>query len=199
MRQVGLDQDAAGAVERDAERPRQRRGGHTRGPEDRPRVDSLGADADAVGVDSGDLHSGPDGHTQLLELLRAAARELFRVGAQHPRARLDQDHAGRGRVDVAEVARQRLPRDLGQRAGQLDAGRPAADDHERHPGPPPVSIGLALGDLECHEHPLPDLQAHPSGSSGREHARPSRRGRNTRGSRPSPRSGRRNRPRRRPG
>ena len=37
------------------------------------------------------------------------------------------------RIDVAEVARERVARDLGERARELDAGRPAADDHEREP------------------------------------------------------------------
>ena len=59
---------------------------------------------------------------------------------------------------MAEVARQGLPRDLGQRAGQLDARRAGTDDHERHPGPPPRIVGLALGDLERHQDPLPDAQ-----------------------------------------
>ncbi len=54
--------------------------------------------------------------------------------------------------------RQGLPRDLGQRAGQLDAGGAGADDHEGHPGPPPRIVGLALGDLEGHQDPLPDAQ-----------------------------------------
>ena len=60
---------------------------------------------------------------------------------------------------MAEVARQGLPRDLGERAGQLDARRPGADDHERHPGTPPGIVGLALGDLERHQDPLADPQS----------------------------------------
>ena len=60
---------------------------------------------------------------------------------------------------MAEVARQGLPRDLGERAGQLDSGRAGADDHESHPGPPPGIVGFALGDLEGHQDPLPDAQS----------------------------------------
>ena len=41
-----------------------------------------------------------------------------------------------GRIDVAEVVREAVPGDLGQRAGQLDAGRPAADDREVQPRAP---------------------------------------------------------------
>ena len=35
------------------------------------------------------------------------------------------------RVSIVRNSRERLARDLGQRAGELDAGRPAADEHER--------------------------------------------------------------------
>ena len=38
------------------------------------------------------------------------------------------------RVEVADPARQRVARDLGERAGELDAGCPAADHDERQPG-----------------------------------------------------------------
>ncbi len=53
--QLGLDHDAAGPVERDAERLGQRRGGDPRGPDDRLRMDPLAADPDSVGVDPRDL------------------------------------------------------------------------------------------------------------------------------------------------
>ena len=67
--QLGIDHDATGEVERHVERPRQRRGGDPRGPDDRTRMDPLGADGDAVGIDPGHLDAGPDGDAQFLELL----------------------------------------------------------------------------------------------------------------------------------
>ena len=48
--------------------------------------------------------------------------------------------------------------DLAERAGELDPGRPAADEHERHPRPTPVGIGFALGRLEGDQDPPPDLE-----------------------------------------
>ena len=48
----------------------------------------------------------------------------------------------------AEVGAQRVAGDLGDRAGQLDAGRPAADDDEREPGARRRSGRLELGGLE---------------------------------------------------
>ena len=47
--------------------------------------------------------------------------------------------------------------DLAERAGELDAGRAAADDHERHPRRAPSRVGLALGGLEGDEDPAADL------------------------------------------
>ena len=61
------------------------------------------------------------------------------------------------RPDRPEIAPERVVGDLAERPGQLDAGRPAADEHERHPGPPPVGVGLALGGLEGDEDPPADL------------------------------------------
>ena len=74
------------------------------------------------------------------------------------RGPLDEDDPRRCRVDMPEVLGEGLPRDLGQGAGQLHAGRTADDDHERHPGPAPRLVRLALGDLEGHQDLLADRQ-----------------------------------------
>ena len=47
--------------------------------------------------------------------------------------RLHEQDAGAPRVDDAEVAPQRVPRQLGDLSGHLDAGRPGADDDEGEP------------------------------------------------------------------
>ena len=54
---------------------------------------------------------------------------------QHPRPGFDQQHARVPRIDAAELVRQRVARDFGQRARQFDAGRAAADDGESQPAP----------------------------------------------------------------
>ena len=64
---------------------------------------------------------------------------------------LDQDHLGPVDVEVLEVLRQHLGEELGERAGQLDARRPAARDHEGEgavAGAGPVGVRL----LEPAEH-----------------------------------------------
>ena len=79
------------------------------------------------------------------------------IGRQHPVHRLDEDDPGVGRVDRPEIAPERVARDLAERARQLDAGRAAADEHERHPLAPPFRIGFALRGLERDEDAPPDL------------------------------------------
>ena len=68
---------------------------------------------------------------------------------------------------IRRKSRQRLPRHLRQRPGEFDPRRPAADDHERHPRPPPGFIRLALGDLERHQDLLPDVQRVPQALQAR--------------------------------
>ena len=92
---------------------------------------------------------------------RSRARGLAqRLGErrEHVRPGLEQDDAGRARIEMAEIPRERLPRDLGECAGQLDAGRPSADDDERELRLPANRIRLALGAFERHEHAATDLQ-----------------------------------------
>ncbi len=52
------------------------------------------------------------------------------------------------RIDVPEVARERMQGEFGDRAGHLDAGRPAADHDDRHQ---PVALGLVRGAVGAFE------------------------------------------------
>jgi hypothetical protein len=94
------------------------------------------------------VRAGQHLHAEPAQLRRGLVRELGRKAAQHARAGFDQLHARVRRVDAAELAHQRVARNLGQRAGQLHAGGPAAHHREREPG---RALGLAargLGMLE---------------------------------------------------
>jgi hypothetical protein len=64
--------------------------------------------------------------------------------------------AGTRRVDRLELVAQRLAGDLCKRSRELDAGRPAADDHEREQIALPPGVFLALGSLECDQDAPPD-------------------------------------------
>ena len=67
------------------------------------------------------------------------------------------EHDSRTRgVDGLELVAQRLPRDLGKRACQLDTGRAAADDDEREQLTLAARILLALRALERNQDAPPD-------------------------------------------
>ena len=54
--------------------------------------------------------------------------------------------------------RKRVARDFGQRAGEFDAGRPAADDDEAQPGGAARRIGLGFGVLEREQQAAAQMQ-----------------------------------------
>ncbi len=56
-------------------------------------------------------------------------------------------------IDLAEVVAQRVVGDLAQRAGQLRASGPAADDHERHPRAQLFRIRFAFGGFKRQKNP----------------------------------------------
>ena len=154
--EIRLDDDPADPIGRRGERPSHEpsecAGSHAGRPERRARLDAL-HDRSRAHVDVGradvlDPGPGADVHAQLLELLpRGVAKELGPSGEQLVDG-LDQDDARLARVDRPELAAHRLPGQLGQRAGQLRPGRPAADHDQRHPLAATLRIGLALGGLE---------------------------------------------------
>src|SRR4051812_33196796 len=57
-----------------------------------------------------------------------------------------------------EVVLQRVIGDLAQCPGELDAGRPGADDDEGEPGIAPRRIRLALGSLKGEQDAAPHLR-----------------------------------------
>ena len=77
---------------------------------------------------------------------------------QNTRRRLDQNDARVGGVDAAEVALQHRARQLGKRAGQLHAGRPAADDDNGQQLARVRRVGLVLGFLKGQQDPAADAQ-----------------------------------------
>ena len=106
---------------------------------------------------SDDARPGPDLDPEMLELALRGRGAVGRIGRQDPVHRLDQDDPRLARADRPEVAPERVVGDLTEGAGQLDAGRSAADQDERHPGAPSLGLGLALGGLEGDQDPPPDL------------------------------------------
>ena len=141
-RQVGLDEDPPGSIGLGARSrrhlPRERRRLDAGGPQDGPGRDRLLAalgrdDADAPVVDVDDPGLQADLDAEPLELALGRCRTPGRIRRQHAVHRLDEDDLRVRRTDRPEVTLERVARDLAERAGELDAGRAAADDHERHP------------------------------------------------------------------
>ena len=142
--------------------PRERRRLDPGRPQDRPRRDRLlravGREhADVPVVDLDDPRLRPDLDAESLQLPLRRRRASGRVRRQHPVHGLDEDDLRVGGTDRPEVALERVAGDLAERPGQLDPGRAAADEHERHPLAAPLRVGLALGGLEGDEDLAADL------------------------------------------
>src|SRR5690606_16253844 len=131
QRQVGVDADPAGPVERSTgllgQLSPQRAGGDTGGPDLR---DSLDPAPIAVLVlhlapalaDRDDHRAHLDLDPEVLEVLLGLATELLADRRQHLRGRVDEDHPGVPGVDPAEVAAQGAVGELGDLTGHLHAG-----------------------------------------------------------------------------
>jgi hypothetical protein len=93
--------------------------------------------------------------------LQIAVRRLtqpLRKRRQNRRTTLEEDDPCGPRIEMPEVARQRLSRDLGQRAGHLDACRSATDDDKGEKFAAALRIHFPFGALECQQDAAPDLQ-----------------------------------------
>ena len=143
--------------------------------------------ASTVGDDARSRTSTPS----VCSARRADVAQRSAVGREDGRPAFEQDDPGGVRRDAIELVAQRLAGDLGNRAGHLDPGRPAADHHEGEQIALAAGIGLGLGALEGQQHPAADRHRVVERlQPGRE--RPtSRRGRSRRGSRRWPRRARR--------
>ena len=117
--------------------------------------------------------------------------ELLREGRQHARPGLDQHHPRRSGVDPAEIPRHGVAGEFGHGAGQLDAGRAAADDDEGEQAAALLGIGRDLGALEGEQQPAADVGRVLDGLEARARRPPTRRGRNRSASRRSPAPARR--------
>ena len=109
-------------------------------------------------LDRGHRRVRPDLYAEPGERPLGLDREVLGKGGEDPRAGLDEEHPRLARIDAAEVPPHHLARDLADRARKLDAGRPAAHDHERHQLPPALLVGLALGPFEGGHDAPADLE-----------------------------------------
>src|SRR5438128_3364827 len=101
--QVGLYLDASGPIRRDGQPLPGGRRRHAGGPDDRPAGDPLAGDDDALLVDVIDAAAQPHFHAEPLEPPFGRRREAVRERAEHAWRGVDQDDAGRERVDPPEL------------------------------------------------------------------------------------------------
>ena len=104
----------------------------------------------------GDRSVQPDLDAEFLKRTFRVVRETVGIAVQDLWPRFDEQHARLARIDRAEVPRQRVARQVGDRPGQFDAGRTAADDHEGEQRREPRRVGFALGLLERQEDAAAD-------------------------------------------
>ena len=157
-RKIGLDTDAACPVGCRLQPLRRRRGCDTRRPQGGPGRQELSAEHDSVRTAFGNRLSEPDLDPEAVQRLLGIGREVLGEAGEDARARLDQDDTDTTGVDSAEIAAQRVMRQFGDGAGELDAGRPRSDDHEGEPLRAPLRIDLPFRLLEGREDAAPDAR-----------------------------------------
>ena len=121
------------------------------------RVASILADRHAGVVERGHSCAGAHFDAKLFERGSGSLRERRIERREQARRRLHQDDARGARVDGAEVLGKRAIGQLGDRAGHLDAGRAAADDHEIQKPRPLGRIGFGLGLFEGEQDAAADV------------------------------------------
>src|SRR5207253_2533312 len=84
--------------------------------------------------------------------------KFLRERRQDARSRLEQEDARAGRIDLAEIAHQHRPADVGDGASQLHSGGSASHDHEAKEPALCRRILLVLRRFERGEEPPPDLR-----------------------------------------
>ena len=92
------------------------------------------------------------------EVLPRGLAQGLRERREYRGTRLDEEDPRRARVEMPEVPCERQSRDLRQRAGELDAGRPAADHDERQQRFPALRVRLTLRPFEGHQHAPADVE-----------------------------------------
>src|SRR4030095_6476508 len=126
-------------------------------PEDDIALDPLIPDLYLAGGDVGDKAVQPDFHTQTFKLRLRAVRKIAGECPEHAIGAFEKDDLCFSRVDRHEIFRQRHTGDVGDRTGELDAGRAAADDDKIQRCVCAFEIGVALGELESEQNTPADL------------------------------------------
>ena len=112
----------------------------------------------AISIDLGHDAVGAHRHAERFEIAARTRRQRVGEAGEQARPALQQEHAGRGRIDAPELTVQRVPRDLGDHAGELHAGGTATDDHEREQCVALACGARAFGRFERQQKPSAHLE-----------------------------------------
>jgi hypothetical protein len=149
--QVRPDRHPAAAPGLDAEPAGGRRRGDPGSPDHGAAGDLLVAEHGAVHAAARHLGAEPNFDPEARQSPGRRLGKARRETRQQPRTGLDQNDARGGRVDMAEVAGEGRLRKLGERAGEFDPRRPAADDPKSELPAPLDLVEAGLGAFECDE------------------------------------------------
>jgi hypothetical protein len=156
--EIQFDRYTAIAIQRHAERARQRRAGHSGCPQHGARSDTLIADAHPCLIHMRDGAARDHRDTQLFKLPLRAGGQFRRERRQDPRSGFDKYYARAARVDAAKFILEGVARDFCQGSRKLDTGRSGSNDHEGEKGPDLIRVAACLRALECIEDAGADAQ-----------------------------------------
>src|SRR6266481_5771055 len=117
--EVGLDENATGAVDRNTQLSAQRRSGNTCRPQDHGGCNLFVANPNRAGFNSVDHVGGANLDSEASQLVFGFAGEFFGIGGQNPGASFDEQYAGLSRVDIAKLVGQCVVRNFSQSAGEF--------------------------------------------------------------------------------
>ena len=127
------------------------------GPHDRACLDAFLVDGYSAAIATSHTSIWTHIDAELAERAKRRSGERWIEGREEPRPGLHQNNTRQPRVDRSEIRSKRPPRQLGDSAGHLDPGRPAADDHEIQQTPLLGGIRFRLRALERQQNPAPQV------------------------------------------
>ena len=150
--QVGAYRYAPAPPRLDLEPIGGRRGCDAGSPDQSPAFDPLIAKHRAISIALCDPDPEPQLDPEPLQRVGRDRRQSRRKPRQQARLRLDQNNPGRRRINAAKVAGECGFSEFGDRAGEFDTGRTAAND-DKGQQPPAFGFVVAfLGALESDEN-----------------------------------------------